>query len=465
MSGQSVPTDREAQIQQAVEEYLKGRSTGQEITHSDLTARYPELAPELARQLQLADLVEAARLKADTSPVTETPRENGNESTSGLRSSRGRGLLPPRAGKDGSETLVGRFELVARLGHGGFATVWKAHDPHLDRWVAVKIPKHADLSASEAELFLREARTASQVRHPNVVRLHEVGRDGDLLYLVSDLIDGESLQSWVESRKLAFRQIAELCEKIARALQAIHEAGIIHRDLKPSNILIDQQDEPFITDFGLAKRGGVEATLTLEGQMMGTPAYMSPEQARGESREVGKASDIYALGIILFELLTDELPFRGPSHVMLTKTIRDDPPSPRTLNPTIPLDLETICLRCIEKEPLQRYHSAAELADELGRYQRGEPIHSRPIGPARRSLRWCRRHPVPTALIAILCVIAFVAPVLALRFRELANDALAAQAIAEVDGAREERDALCFANECRAASDGQRRHASSRPTS
>lgn len=378
--------------------------------------------PHSKPNLQHQKLVKAARARVDTLPDADTIA-NANETHTEERQSETKKAL--QAGN--SNRHLGRFELVERLGAGGFAAVWKAFDPHLDRMVAVKIPKYKDISASEAELFLREARTASQVRHPHVVRLHEVGRDGDSIYLVSDLIDGLPLNAWDDEQTLLPRQVAELCETIAQALSAIHTAGIVHRDLKPSNILIDAAGQPHITDFGLAKRPDAEATLTLDGQMMGTPAYMSPEQARGESREVTITSDIYSFGVLMFELLTGELPFRGQSHAILSQTIHDDPPSPRTLNPRIPRDLETICLRCLEKNPSARFVSADALAAELKRFLNNEPILSRPTGLPIRAIRWCRRNPVASLLVAILCVVAVVGPILALRFRALAEQALAAQ--------------------------------------
>lgn len=309
---------------------------------------------------------------------------------------------------------IGRFELVARVGVGGFGTVWKARDPELDRVVALKIPRRGQLPAEEIDFFFREARAAAQLRHPHIVAVYEIGREGDTVFIVSDFIRGATLSDWIKTEKPSVREVAEICAVVAEALDHAHERGVVHRDLKPSNIMIDELGQPRIMDFGLAKRESGEVTMTCDGQILGTAAYMSPEQAEGRGHWIDRRADVYSLGVVMFQLATGELPYRGSLEVQLVSKIVDDAPDPRKLNRHIPFDFATICLKCLERDPNRRYSGAGVVAAELRRFLQGEPILARPLSRTARLGRWTKRKPALATAAALAAIIAVAGPVVAL---------------------------------------------------
>jgi len=307
-------------------------------------------------------------------------------------------------------TCFGDYELLEEIGRGGMGVVYKARQVSLDRIVAVKVLLSGRLAGPEfVQRFRTEAAAAASLQHPNIVAIHEVGfREGQHFFAM-DYVAGRSLAQITRDGPLPARRAAGYVKTTAEAIQYAHERGILHRDLTPANVLIDENDQPRVTDFGLAKDLHKQMDLTLSGQVLGSPSYMSPEQAGAWRGKVGVRSDVYSLGAILYHLLTGRPPFAADTVAKTLHQVQnDEPPSPRLLNPAVPRDLETICLKCLEKEPDRRYARAQELADELGRFLDRKPILARPASRLEKVWRWCRRNPVIATLAAAAALISIL---------------------------------------------------------
>jgi WD40 repeat protein/tRNA A-37 threonylcarbamoyl transferase component Bud32 len=324
----------------------------------------------------------------------------------------------------GERPVIPGYDVIRELGRGGMGVVYQARHIQLNRMVALKMVLNADLARPEVlTRFLFEAEVVARVQHPNVVQIHEVGAHNGRPYFALEYADGGTLEQLLAGRPWPQPQAAALVQTLARATHAAHLQGIVHRDLKPRNVLISAGGTPKITDFGLAKPLQSEGGLTVTGAVLGTPAYMSPEQASGARRAIGPASDVWSLGIILHELLTGTVPFRGPTPLDVLRQVVSDPlPLPSSRGHRLDPDLETICRKCLEKEPPRRYASAEALADDLGRYLAGEPISARPVRSAERAWRWARRNPGWAAMLAtvagLLVIIALGSPVMTLRLSQ-----------------------------------------------
>jgi WD40 repeat protein/tetratricopeptide (TPR) repeat protein len=329
--------------------------------------------------------------------------------------------VPPPAGRSEAETLapaaatagetppenVPGYEILGVLGRGGMGVVYKARQVAADRAVALKMILHGG-HADDGALtrFRTEARAIARLQHSHIVQVYEVGEHAGLPYFSLEFCPGGSLEKKLAATPLAPHDGAALVERLARAMHAAHQNGVIHRDLKPANVLLSEDGTPKITDFGLAKRLDAAAGPTQSNAFMGTASYAAPEQAAGNWTAVGPAADTYALGAILYECLTGRPPFRGPTTLdTLIQVLNDEPVPPTQLQPRTPRDLETICLKCLQKEPARRYDSAAALAEDLHRFQSGEPILARPVGTIEKAVKWVRRRPAVAGLLAALAAL------------------------------------------------------------
>ncbi len=420
----SDPDDRRRQrLDEVIGEFLVAVDSGQNPDPREWLARHPELQPELAEffadRERLDNLVHAPRPARPDHLVASIGSTAGDQSTTMASSS-----VPAGAGTEPTKALTpvrddveseamppgariryfGDYEMLKVLGEGGMGIVYKAHQLSLNRPVALKMIKSARFaSADDVRRFQNEAEAVARLDHPNIVPIFEVGQYEDQHYFSMKLVHGQGLDKRLRDFIADTRRAAELIALTARAIHHAHRRGILHRDLKPANVLVDAEGQPHVTDFGLAKRMEGDSELTQSGAILGTPAYMAPEQASGTRGGVTTSTDVYGLGAILYALLTARAPFGGTTVLDTLEQVRERfPEAPRKLNSRVSRDLEVICLKCLEKEPNRRYASAEALAEDLRHWLAGEPILARPVGNAARLWMWCRRRPMIAALTGAL---------------------------------------------------------------
>ncbi len=417
---------RKERIEELAEEYLDSKLRGESPQLENYLEAHPELASDLKRRISVIEFLRKGSSELPPIAQPESIHEyscpnceqiidlEGNPSSlidcpncgqaftvaSRHRVSLGHYQVPSQ---------ISKFDILHTLGKGAFGVVYLGRDRELQREVAIKIPRQGKLvHDDDIERFLREARSSAKLRHPNIVQVYDSGCFDETPYIVSEFIEGETLAERLSKSRPSFKQVAEWIREIALALDYAHSERVTHRDLKPANILLDANGKPHISDFGLARLEGEDVTVTLDGELLGTPAYMAPEQAKGEHNQVNASSDIYSLGVILYEMLCHERPFRGSRTMLVYQVLYEEPRKPRSLNDHIPKDLETICIKAIEKDPTRRYATAGELAFDIKRFLNGEPIQARPVGNLERVWRWAKRKPLVAGLI-LLAASLFVA--------------------------------------------------------
>ena len=385
----------ENQLLELVLRWEELRDAGKSPSPEQLCADCPELLPALRERVGALEAMNAVLSSEET--LEDTGSYVGEHT------------LPVAPASD-EKALDGRparsiagYEIHRQLGRGGMSVVFLARQTALKRLVALKMLLAGPYAApTERARFQAEVEAIARLQHPNLVQVFEVGEQEGRAFFSMEFVDGGNLQEKIASRPQPAREAAKLIEILARAIHEAHQRGIIHRDLKPANVLLSADGTPKISDFGLAKRLDVSSGPTLTEHILGTPSYMAPEQAAGRSRQVGPGTDVYALGAIMYEMLTGRPPFHGTNTMeVVRQAAEEEPLPPRRLESAVPADLETICLKCLQKQPSQRYASAAALADDLRRFLAFEPILARPASRWQLLTKWARRRPTAAALVAV----------------------------------------------------------------
>jgi tetratricopeptide (TPR) repeat protein len=389
--------DREERFSNILAEWLEAAEAGGMPDEDAFLRRYPEFADSLRQHFD-----DWKRFPRGTAAAAATPPPAANTSDDNDTSPGAPGAAPG--------TCLGGYEVLAELGRGGMGIVCKARHRDLNRLVALKMLRAAGPGLEpELQRLRHEAEMVAALDHPHIVPLYEVGQHDGRLFLIMKLIEGGPLSARLPAFTAEPRRGAQLLAAVARAVHHAHQRGILHRDLKPSNILLDAAGQPYVTDFGLARKVEDHADLTQTGDLVGTPSYMAPEQTLGRKEAVTTATDVYGLGTVLYVLLTGEAPFRGESPLEVLEQVRErEPEPPRRRNPRVPRDLQTICLKCLDKDPQRRYGSARELAEDLERFLNHEPVQARRPTLVGRLGKWARRHQAVTLAASVGVVLALV---------------------------------------------------------
>jgi WD40 repeat protein len=408
------PSSREQKLEEVLAAYLQAVEAGQAPDREELLRRHPDLASELAsffaNQEQFAQLAEPVQPVAFSPHGREAPQEKPEPSNLQMVRSFPVPQPEPSPTVSGADLpAIPGYEILEQLGRGGMGVVYRARQVRLNRIVALKMIRAGQLtSAAELQRFQREAEAVAELEHPHIVPIYEIGEHAGHPYFSMKLVEGGSLVQHLARLRKDLRAAAQLLATIARAVHHMHQHGILHRDLKPANILLDSQGQPYVADFGLAKRIDGDTCLTQSGVIVGTPSYMAPEQA-GARKGLSTAVDVYSLGAILYELLTGRPPFRAETPLdTLLQVLEREPERPRALDPRIERDLEIICLKCLQKDPRKRYSNAEALAEELQRFLNGEPIQARSISWGERCVKWAERRPAVAGLAAAVVLLTMV---------------------------------------------------------